>query len=74
MSFIKYIKDCIHFAKIYPFMHKGIKRIWLRNILYINAQPKYWHGRLISKILKKTSRKHTCKRQQRRKRKNRREE
>lgn len=52
MSFIKFIKDCVHFAKRYPFTHKGIKRIWLRNILYINAQSKYWHGRLISKILK----------------------
>ena len=46
MSFIKYIKDCIHFAKKYPFTHKGIKRIWLRNILYINAQPKYWISRI----------------------------
>lgn len=55
MSFIKYIKDCIHFAKKYPFTHKGIKRIWLRNMLYINAQPKYWHGRLISRILKQKS-------------------
>lgn len=52
MSFIKYIKDCIHFAKRYPFKHKGVKKVWLRNILYINAQPRYWHGRLISRILK----------------------
>lgn len=52
MSFIKYIKDCIHFAKRYTFTHKGIKKVWLRNILYINAQSRYWHGRLISRILK----------------------
>ena len=50
MSFIRYIKDCIHFARIYPF-ENGSKRLWLRNVLYINAQPKYWHGRLIDKLL-----------------------
>lgn len=50
MSFIRYLQDCINFARRYPFQ-KGSRRIWLRNVLYCNAQPKYWHGKIITKIL-----------------------
>ena len=50
MSFIRYIQDCINFAKRFP-LGDGNKRIWLRNVLYCNAQPRYWHGRLIMKLL-----------------------
>ena len=51
MSFINYIKDCIRFAKWYPLRKGDNPKIWLRNVLYCNAQPRYWHGRLISKLL-----------------------
>ena len=51
MSFIRYIKDCIWFAKRYP-LRDGKFFIWLRNVLYVNAQPRYWHGRIISRILR----------------------
>lgn len=51
MSFINYIKDCIRFAKWYPFRKGNNLKIWIRNVLYCNAQPRYWHGRLISKLL-----------------------
>lgn len=47
---IQYIKDCIHYAKRFPFT-RGSCRKWLRNVLYVNAEPKYWYGRLITKIL-----------------------
>ena len=58
MSFIRYIRDCIHFAKKYPF-EDGSKRIWLRNVLYINSQPKYLYGRIIDKLLSRTKAKET---------------
>lgn len=52
MSFLRYIKDCLDFAKEYPLNKIGGKRLlWIRNILYINAQPKHWHGWLITKLL-----------------------
>lgn len=51
MSFINYIKDCIEFAKRFPLRNGDNKRIWFRNVLYVNAQPKYWHGWIISKLL-----------------------
>lgn len=51
MSFINYIKDCVHFAKRFPLKKGDNRRIWLRNVLYCNAQPCYWHGKLITKIL-----------------------
>lgn len=51
MSFIRYVKDCVHYAKRFPLI-SGSRRLWLRNVLYCNAQPKYWHGRLISKLLR----------------------
>ena len=50
MSFIRYIKDCIHFMKRFP-LNGGNRKIYARNVLYCNAQPKYWHGRLIGRIL-----------------------
>lgn len=50
MSFIRYIKDCIHYAKRFP-CNGGKRMTWLRNVLYVNAQPKYWHGWLITKVL-----------------------
>ena len=54
MYLFEYIKDCKNFMKMYPFRNldgKGNKRIYYRNVLYINAQPKYFLGRVISKIL-----------------------
>lgn len=51
MSFIRYVKDCVHYAKRFPLIN-GSRRLWVRNVLYCNAQPKYWHGRLISKLLR----------------------
>jgi len=50
MSFLRYIKDCLDFAKEYP-LNNGKRLLWIRNILYLNAQPKYWHGWLITKLL-----------------------
>ena len=51
MSFIRYIKDCIHYAKSFPFRPGFNRRIWLRNVLYVNAQLKYWHGRMITRLI-----------------------
>ena len=51
MNFINYIKDCIHFAKRFPMGPNGNRKTWLRNVLYCNAQPRYWHGALITKLL-----------------------
>lgn len=51
MSFVNYVKDCIRFAKKFPFTG-GNRRTWIRNVLYCNAQPKYLHGRIITKVLR----------------------
>lgn len=54
MYLFEYIKDCKEFMKRYPFNKndKNSKRkIYLRNVLYVNAQPKYLLGRVISNIL-----------------------
>lgn len=52
MSIIRYIIDCRQFAKAFPFKKgKGKRMIWLRNVLYLNAQPKYLHGRIITWLL-----------------------
>ena len=54
MYLFEYIKDCKRFMRDYPFDNKdgkGNKRIYYRNVLYINAQPKYLLGRIITKIL-----------------------
>ena len=50
MYFINYVKDCIWYAKRYP-LNGGKFRIWIRNVLYVNAQPKYLLGRVISSII-----------------------
>lgn len=50
MSIINYIKDCKQYAKAFPF-RGGSRWTWIRNVLYCNAQPKYWHGRIITKII-----------------------
>ena len=50
---IGYIKDCLEYAKRFPFKKGDKLLIWLRNVLYVNAQPRYWYGRLITKILSK---------------------
>lgn len=50
MYLITYIKDCIHFAKRYP-LNGGKPLLWFRNVLYVNAQPKYFFGRVITSIL-----------------------
>ena len=52
MSIVRYIKDCVHFAKRFP-CKDGYKGTWIRNVLYCNAQPKYWHGRLISRLFER---------------------
>lgn len=49
MSFIGYIRDCIWFAKKFP-RKDGSFWLHLRNVLYCNAQPKYWHGKIITKL------------------------
>lgn len=53
MYLFEYIKDCKRFMKMYPFNKdsKENKRIYYRNVLYVNAQPKYLLGRIITKIL-----------------------
>ncbi len=51
MSFINYVNDCIHFAKRFPLNDKSHFFVWFRNVLYCNAQPYYWHGKIITKLL-----------------------
>lgn len=50
MGVIRYIGDCIKYAKRYP-LKDGDFKIWIRNVLYVNAQPKYIHGRIITRLL-----------------------
>lgn len=50
MYLFRYIKDCVWFAKRYP-LNNGKPLVWFRNVLYVNAQPKYLLGRIISAIL-----------------------
>ena len=53
MYLIEYITDCKNYVKLFPYEEKphSSKRIYWRNVLYINAQPKYFLGRVISKII-----------------------
>lgn len=47
---ITYVKDCVRFAKRYP-LNGGKFFVWIRNVLYVNAQPKYFIGRVITALL-----------------------
>ena len=52
---VEYIKDCKRYMKLFPYHNedgKGNKRIYVRNVLYCNAQPKYLLGRIITKALR----------------------
>ena len=54
MYLFRYIKDCIDYIKRYPFdktNKKNKRKIYYRNVLYVNAQPRYFLGRVISNIL-----------------------
>ena len=51
MYLSRYIKDCKDYMKKYPLENGNNKRIYYRNVLYINSQPKYLLGRLIDKLI-----------------------
>ncbi len=52
MYLVTYIKDCKRYMRDYPLTKDGNKRIYYRNVLYINSQPRYLFGRLIDKIIR----------------------
>lgn len=47
MYLTRYIKDCKWFAEQFPNEGEGSTLIWVRNVLYCSAKPKYFLGRLI---------------------------
>lgn len=53
MNIIKYIKDCLCFMKRFPYKKENGTSfsLYIRNVLYINAQPKYLYGKLVTKFL-----------------------
>lgn len=52
MYVIQYIKDCKRYMNWYPLTDKGNKRIYYRNVLYINSQPRYLFGRIMDRLIK----------------------
>ena len=52
MYLLHYVKDCKWFAEQFPYDGKGSKLLWVRNVLYCNAQPKYFSGRLIGAVIR----------------------
>ena len=68
MYLFRYIKDVTDYMKTYPFKEysyhkshtcnihiilKGRRLMYLRNALYVCAQPKYLLGRIITKLLER---------------------
>lgn len=52
MYLVRYVKDCRRFMRDYPPDEKTNKKIYYRNVLYINSQPKYALGRFIDRIIR----------------------
>ena len=49
-AFFNFIKDCIRYSKVCPFT-TGSRVLYIRNLIYLNSQPKYFYGRCIDFIL-----------------------
>ena len=52
MYLVTYIKDCKRYMRDYPLTQKGNKRVYYRNVLYINSQPRYLLGRFIDRCIR----------------------
>lgn len=52
MYLVRYVKDCRRFMRDYPINDKTNKKIYYRNVLYINSQPKYALGRFIDTVIR----------------------
>ena len=52
MYLVRYIKDCRRYMRDYPLTEYGNKRIYYRNVLYNNSQPRYLLGLIIDKLIR----------------------
>lgn len=52
MYLFQYVNDCKRFMKWFPLTDKGNKRVYYRNVLYINAQETYLFGRIMGNLIR----------------------